>query len=326
MSLKFGVIVKNMDTKKILLIDQPHPWLEARLAELNCTVLPYYTASLSEIMEVLPTCIGVVMRSRFQADRAFMDCGVQLQFIAREGVGVEHIDVAYAAAKGIPVLTSPEGSRDTVGEHTLGLLLALMNNLARADRQMRNGQWTREGNRAVEIKGKTVGIIGYGNMGSAFAQRLQGFEAEVIAYDKFKSGYGNAYARAVPLETIFAESDIVSLHIPYNTDNHYFVNDAFLNNFHKNIYLVNTARGLILHTADLVKHLQSGKVRGAALDVLEYEETSFNMLRFDQMPEAFHYLLKAENVVLSPHIAGWSFESKAGHARALAEKIERLLK
>lgn len=310
---------------KILLIDQPHPFLEDRLSKLGFELLRFYKAPMDEIWQVLPKCIGVVMRSRFSATPEFIDRGENLRFIAREGVGVEHIDVEYAASKGVQVLTSPEGSRDTVAEHAMGLLLALMNNLARADRQIRNGEWTREGNRATEIKGKTVGVIGYGNMGSAFAQRLKGFEAKVIAYDKFKTNYADGNAEEVDLETIFHESDIISFHIPYSPENHYFVNDAFLSRFQKPIFLINTARGLILNTADLVKHLKTGKVLGAALDVLEYEETSFNFLKFDQLPEPFHYLKNADNVVLSPHIAGWSFESKLGHAKALAEKIEKLM-
>ncbi len=306
---------------KILLIDQPHPFLEERLTALKFEVLPMYKASKDEIWEVLPACIGVVMRSRLRADRAFMDRGRSLQFIAREGVGVEHIDVAYAAEKGIRVFTSPEGSRDTVAEHALGMLLALMNRLTLADRQVRNGQWLREPNRGTEIKGKTIGIIGYGNMGSAFAQRLRGFEARVIAYDKFKTNYADGNAEAVDMATIFRESDIVSLHIPYSESNHHFVDDAFLKQFQKPVYLVNTARGLVLNTADLVEHLRAGTVPGAALDVLEYEETSFNFLNFEALPAPFQYLKNAENVVLSPHIAGWSFESKLGHARALAQKI-----
>lgn len=310
--------------QQILLIDQPHPFLEDRLSKLGFELLRFYKAPIDKIWQVLPACVGVVMRSRFSASPEFIDRGENLRFIAREGVGVEHIDVEYAASKGVQVLTSPEGSRDTVAEHAMGLLLALMNNLARADRQVRNGEWTREGNRATEIKGKTVGVIGYGNMGSAFAQRLKGFEAKVIAYDKFKTNYADGNAEEVDLETIFHESDIISLHIPYSTQNHYFVNNDFLNKFRKPIFLVNTARGLILNTTDLAKHLQTGKVLGAALDVLEYEETSFNFLKFDQLPEPFHYLKNADNVVLSPHIAGWSFESKLGHAKALAEKIEEL--
>lgn len=310
--------------RKILLIDQPHPFLEEKLTKLNFECLPFYQASKEEIFNVLPECSGVVMRSRFKADKTFIDRGHDLKFIAREGVGLEHIDTEYAALKGIKVLYSPEGSRDTVAEHAIGMLLMLMNKLGAADRQIRAGQWLREPNRATEIKGKTVGIIGYGNMGSALAQRLKGFEANVIAYDKFKFGYADGNAKEVELETIFAESDIISLHIPYSTDNHYFVKDDFLSRFQKKIFVVNTARGMILNTADLVAHLKTGKVLGAALDVLEYEETSFNFLNFEALPEPFQYLTQAENVVMSPHIAGWSVESKYGHARVLAEKIERM--
>ncbi len=310
-----------MENRKILLIDQAHPLLEEKLTAANFECLPMYQASLEEIYDVLPECFGVVMRSRFKADKKFIDRGINLKFIAREGVGLEHIEVDYAEIKGIQVLYSPEGSRDTVAEHTLGMLLVLLNKLAIADRQVRAGEWNRESNRGIEIKGKTIGIIGYGNMGSALALRLKGFEANVIAYDKFKFGYEDDNVKEVKLETIFEQSDIVSLHIPYSTDNHYFVNADFLSRFQKNIFLLNTARGMVLNTADLVEALKSGKVQGAALDVLEYEETSFNFLDFRQLPSPFQYLIHAVNVVLSPHIAGWSVESKLGHARVLAEKI-----
>ncbi len=313
-----------MENRKILLIDQPHPFLEERLAELNFECLQFYKSAIEEIYEVLPACFGVVMRSRFKADKTFIDRGSNLKFIAREGVGLEHINTEYAASKSIKILYSPEGSRDTVAEHALGMLLMLTNKLGAADRQIRAGQWLREPNRATEIKGKTVGIIGYGNMGSALAQRLKGFELNVIAYDKFKFGYSDGNAKEVSLETIFEESNIVSLHIPYSIENHYFVNDDFLQNFKKSIFIINTARGMILNTAHLVHHLKTGKVLGAALDVLEYEETSFNFLDFEKLPAPFQYLIQADNVVLSPHIAGWSVESKLGHARVLAAKIEKL--
>lgn len=289
--------------------------------EASFECLKMYQAPREEIFDILPECFGVVMRSRFKVDKTFIDRGMNLKFIAREGVGLDHIDVEYAEKKGIQVLYSPEGSRDTVAEHALGMLLMLLNKLSVADRQVREGVWKREPNRGIEIKGKTVGIIGYGNMGSALAQRLKGFEANVIAYDKFKFGYADENATEVKLETIFEKSDIISFHIPYSTDNHHFVNSEFLDRFQKNIFLVNTARGMILNTADLVDHLKSGKVRGAALDVLEYEETSFNYLDFKNLPEPFQYLVNADNVVLSPHIAGWSVESKFGHAKVLAEKI-----
>lgn len=310
--------------RKILFIDRSHPYLPERLTQLGFICETAYTLSKPDIQRKLPEYFGVVLRSRISIDSEFIDAGTNLAFVAREGVGIEHIDVEYTESKGVKVLVSPEGSRDTVGEHALGLLLCLLNNLSRADAQVRRGEWIRESNRATEIKGKTVGILGYGNMGSAFAQRLAGFEARIIAYDKYKTDYGDTYAEAVSLETLFQESDILSIHIPYSRSNHYFINDEFLSRFQKPVFLVNTARGLVLHTADLVKHLKSGKVRGAALDVLEYEEGSFEKIAVDDLPEPFQYLRQAENVVLSPHIAGWSFESKLGHGKVLAEKIEAL--
>jgi len=310
--------------RKIMLIDAPHPVLIERLEAIGYQCDPHYEDSGEELRRRLPDYFGIVMRSRISIDPAFIDAVDGLAFIAREGVGTEHIDVDYAEDRGIRVLTSPEGSRNTVAEHALGMLLMLMNHLGKADREVRAGEWRREDNRGVEIHGKTVGILGYGNMGTAFAQRLQGFGCRVIAYDKYKEDYGDAHAEAVPLETLFLESDILSLHIPLTTSNYHFVNGAFLDRFRKPFYLINTARGPVLHTADLVERLKNGKVRGAALDVLEYEETSFNRLQFDDLPAPFQYLRHARNVVLAPHIAGWSFESKAGHGRVLAAKIEQL--
>lgn len=310
-----------MPSPRILLIDRPHAFLIEALQSWGAEISLHYETPREEVLRLLPEYDGVIMRSRLRADAEFLQQGNRLRFLAREGVGVEHIDLDCAARLGIEVITSPEGSRNTVAEHTLGLLLSLMNHLTRADRQVRQGEWLREPNRGYEVFGKTVGILGYGNMGSAFAQRLAGFGCRVIAYDKYKTGYGDAFAEAVDLPTLQGESDILSLHIPYMPSNHYFVNDAFLSAFPKNIFLVNTARGTVLETESLVRHLQNGHVLGAALDVLEYEETSFEFLNFPALPADFQYLRKSENVVLSPHIAGWSFESKWGHAQVLAEKI-----
>lgn len=307
----------------ILFLNEAHAILPDHLEQLGYTCHFDYQSSKTEIEGILPKFIGLVLRSRMSIDKQFIDAATNLKFIAREGVGVEHIDVAYAESKGIKVLNSPEGSKDTVAEHTMGLLLTLLNNLSRADREVRVGKWLREANRATELKGKTVGIIGYGNMGRAFAERLQGFGVRVIAYDKYKTNYGDAYAEAVNLETLFAESDIISLHVFYIPENRHFVNAAFLEAFQKPIYVINTARGLVLNTADLVAKLQTGKVLGAALDVLEYEEQSFATIQ-EQLPAPFQYLTEADNVVLSPHIAGWSFESKQGHGRVLADKIANL--
>lgn len=305
----------------ILLIDEPHPVLIERLTQAGFDCLEAYKIPRQEIFSLLPKCIGVVLRSRIKVDKEFIESGPGLQFIAREGVGVEHIDLDYAQYKGIEVITSPEGSRDTVAEHTLVMLLALLNKTVVANNQVKSGKWQREPNRAVELKGKTVGIIGYGNMGSAVARRLSGFSINVLAYDKFKEGYSDGYAKEATLPEIFDDADIVSLHIPLSTDNLYFVDEAFLKNFKKKIWLINTARGPVVNTTDLVENLKQGKILGAALDVLEYEEGSFNFFNFQELPEPMHYLLQADNVILSPHIAGWSFESKLGHAEVLARKI-----
>lgn len=313
--------------KKVLFIDKAHPYLQEHLEKMGFQCDHHITAPKENLAEILPEYEGIVIRSRIELDAGFLAHTNQLKFIARTGVGLEHIDLDYAAQRGIAVFNSPEGSRDAVGEHSLGLLLCLMNHLSRADREVRAGQWRREPNRGVEIKGKTVGILGYGNMGNAFAQRLQGFEAQrVIAYDKFKTDYGNAFAEAVSLEKLQQESDILSIHIPYMPANHYFIDGAFLDRFQKPIYLVNTARGLVLNTADLVERLKNGQVLGAALDVHEYEEGSFaKVLDLDELPTPFQYLRQAANVVLNPHIGGWSHEAKEGHARVLVEKIKAFL-
>ena len=315
----------ELQRRKVLFINRADPFLEEKLTELGIECQHEYEADREQLKKIIGTYWGLVIRSRITLDADFLAHAADLAFIARLGVGVEHIDLDYATKKGIQVLTSPEGSSNTVGEHTIGLLLMLMNNLSRADREVRAGQWLREPNRGTEIKGKTIGILGYGNMGQAFARKLPGFEARVIAYDKFKTNYGDQFAKEVDLETLQVESDILSIHIPFIPSNHHFINGDFLKGFQKSIYLINTARGLVLNTADLVEQLERGKVLGAALDVNEYEESSFAVLNPDELPAPFQYLRKAENVILNPHIAGWSVEAVGAHARVLARKIEALI-
>jgi D-3-phosphoglycerate dehydrogenase len=310
--------------QKVIFIDPAEPPLWQALADMGFQCDDRLKASRAEVLAALGEYEGMVIRSRLKVDRELLDHAPNLRFVARSGVGVEHIDLEYAAQRGVAVLTSPEGSRDTVGEHTVGLLLMLMNNLARADRQVREGQWIRAGNRGYELGGKTVGIIGYGNMGTAFARRLAGFGCTVLAYDKYRQNYGDAFAEAVDLATLQAQADVVSLHIPYEPENRYFANGAFWDAFAKPVWVVNTARGLVLHTADLADRLASGRVLGAALDVIEYEEQSFAHLNPAELPPPFQYLLQSANVVLTPHIAGWSYEAEEGHARVLAQKIGAL--
>ena len=243
----------------------------------------------------------------------------------RYGVGLEHIDLDYAAQRGISVFNSPEGSKDTVAEHAVGMILNLMNYIGRADREIRAGHWIREPNRGTELMGKTIGVLGYGNLGQAFARRLTGFGVRTIAYDKYKSGYGDAFVEEVDLAEFHRACDVVSIHIPYEPANHYFIDRAFIEAFDKPIYLINTARGLVLNTTDLVAQIHAGKILGAGIDVIEYEEGSFAHLSIDELPEPFQVLRRAGNVILTPHIAGWSHMAKKRHAEVLAGKIQRLI-
>lgn len=307
---------------KILFIDSNHPLLHETLEKAGHTCDLNYTWTKEEIISNIHLYDGIVIRSKIKITKEIIDKAVKLKFIARAGAGMENIDVLYAESKGIKCLHAPEGNRDGVGEHALGMLLGLFNNLCKADKEVRERKWIREGNRGVELSGKTVGIIGFGNMGSAFAERLKGFGVKVLAYDKFKKGFGNDFVIESTLENLFSEADVLSLHTPITDETQYMINDAFINQFKKNIYIINTARGKCLNTADLVKNFKSGKVLGACLDVLEYEAVSFENLDASNLPEPFQYLIKSDKVVLSPHIAGWTFESHMKIAKVLAEKIK----
>jgi len=307
---------------KILHIDTNHPMLWATLEQAGFDNHEGYTLSKEEIETIIHDYHGIVIRSRFDIDRAFMDNAKNLQFIARVGAGLESIDCEYAAEKGIHLIAAPEGNRNAVGEQALGMLLSLFNNLNRADRQVRNGQWMREANRGHELDGKTVGIIGYGNMGKSFAKKLRGFDVEVLCYD-IQPMVGDANAKQVSLEELQQKADVLSLHTPWTPETNRMVNADFINAFAKPFWLINTARGKSVVTQDLADALKSGKVLGAALDVLEYEKLSFeHLFTDDAIPEAFQYLLESDNVLLSPHIAGWTFESHERLAQVIADKIK----
>lgn len=305
----------------ILFIDSNHPVLQEMLEKAGHTCDLQYKWTREEITDHIHLYDGIIIRSRIKITKEIIDKAERLKFIARAGAGMENIDTLYAEKKGIRCLHAPEGNRDAVAEHALGMLLSLFNNLCRANNEVRSSKWIREGNRGVELMGKTVGIIGYGNMGSAFAQRLTGFGVNILAYDKYKKGFGNTVINEVSLEQLFKEADVISLHTPLTDETHYLINDAFIQQFKKNIYIINTARGKSLNTEDLVKNIQSGKALGACLDVLEYEVTSFENLDTVTLPAAFQYLIQSDKVMLSPHIAGWTHESNKKIARILAEKI-----
>ena len=308
--------------RKVLFIDIVHPLIREELTGMgfHCDEFPGY--GRREYEAVASEYYGIVIRSKIKLDKEFLDKATQLKFIGRVGSGLENIDVDYAEGLGICCLNSPEGNRDAVGEHALGMLLALMNNICRAGNEVRQGKWIREGNRGIEIKAKTVGIIGYGNMGSAFAQRLRGFEANVIAYDKYKSGYGDEFVRESTMEELWAKSDIVSLHLPLTGETRYLAGEAFFRKFSREIFFLNTSRGQVVDTSALVRALKEGKVKGAALDVLEFEDSSFEALSKDLTAD-FRYLLESDHVLLTPHIAGWTMESNVKLASVLVEKIRR---
>ncbi|MBW4361146.1 2-hydroxyacid dehydrogenase [Flavobacterium taihuense] len=309
---------------KILHIDSNHPLLWEQLEQAGFINHADFTSSKQEIEAKIKDYQGIVIRSRFKIDKQFIDKATNLQFIARVGAGLESIDCDYATSKNIALIAAPEGNCNAVAEHTLGMILSLFNKLNIADREIRSGEWNREKNRGYELDGKTVGIIGYGNMGKAFAKKLRGFDVEVLCYD-IKENVGDANARQVSLEELQQKTDVLSLHIPWTPETDKMVNSDFINAFAKNIWIINTSRGKNIITADLVTAMQSGKVLGAGLDVLEYEKLSFETLFQDKnTPEAFQYLLDGRKVILTPHIAGWTYESHERLAQVIVDKIKAL--
>lgn len=312
--------MKNQDIK-ILHIDNNHPLLWEQLEQAGFQNEADFTSSKAEIEEKIHEYHGIVIRSRFKIDKTFIDKAVNLKFIARVGAGLESIDCEYAEAKNIHLIAAPEGNRNAVGEHALGMLLSLMNKLNRADKLVREGKWIREGNRGYELEGKTIGIIGYGNMGKSFAKKLKGFDVTVLCYD-IQDNVSDENAKQVSLTELQQKSDVLSLHIPWTPETDKMINSEFINQFAKPFWFINTSRGKNVITDDLVDALQSGKILGAGLDVLEYEKLSFENLFIDtEKPKAFEYLLQAENVLLTPHIAGWTFESHEKLAQTIVDKI-----
>ena len=306
---------------KILHLDNNHPLLLAQLNKAGYQNEEDFSSTREQLYEKISSYDGVILRSRITFDRELINAATNLKFIARVGSGLESIDVSYANEKGIAVFSSPEGNRNAVGEHALGMLLSLFNKLNRADRQVRNGVWNREENRGIELEGKTVGIIGYGNMGNAFARKLFGFDCKVICHDIIEDK-GNDYAQQVSLKELQERADVVSLHTPWTELTNKMVDANFIHAFTKPFWFINTARGKSVVTKDLVSALESGKVWGAGLDVLEFETSSFEDLFISGMiPTELNELISMDNVILSPHIAGWTKESKEKLAQVIVDKI-----
>lgn len=306
---------------KILHLDTNHPILLEKLSAAGFNSDENYHSPEKEIKHIISNYDGIVIRSRFIINKDFLNAASNLKFIARVGAGLENIDEKTANERGITLLSAPEGNRNAVGEHTLAMILSLFNKLNKADREVRSGIWTREENRGTELDGKTVGIIGYGNMGKAFARKLKGFDCKVLFYD-IKNNIGDENATQVSLEVLQAEADIVSLHTPWTPITNKMINSEFIGKFKKPFWFINTSRGKCVDTSDLVSAINSGKLLGAGLDVLEYENTSFESLfDHDTLPLALQELFKMDNVILSPHIAGWTVESKRKLAEVIADKI-----
>lgn len=307
---------------KILHLDSNHPILLQQLQDFGFTNDKDYTSSKSEIEDKIQNYDGIVIRSRFKIDKQFIDKASNLKFIARVGAGLESIDCEYAESKNIQLIAAPEGNANAVGEHSLGLLLALFNKINIANDEVNLNQWNRESNRGIEIEGKTIGIIGYGNMGKSFAKKLKGFDCEVLFYDILEN-ISDENAKQVPLSEIQQKASVLSLHIPHTPQTNNLINKEFIDKFTHPFWLINTARGKNVVTNDLIAALQSGKILGAGLDVLEYETSSFEKIT-NNLP-ALEYLKQAKNVILTPHIAGWTVESHQKLAQVIVNKTINFL-
>ncbi|MDB5112411.1 MAG: phosphoglycerate dehydrogenase [Mucilaginibacter sp.] len=301
---------------KILIADDIHPIFMEQVEAVGyqCDYQPQI--KLDEVLQIIDGYEGLVIRSKFNVDRRFIDAAQNLRFVCRAGAGLDNIDEAYAAQKNIQLINASEGNMDAVGEHCVGLLLALMNHFNTADAEIRAGIWKREANRGYELKGKTVGIIGYGFMGKSFAKKLSGFEVNVIAYDKYKTGFSDQYAREVSMEEIVKHSDVLSLHVPLTSETNGMVNDEYLFHFKKPIFLINASRGKVAKVKAILNAVKQGKILGAGLDVLEVE-------KFPALGEQewFDELRQSGKILLTPHVAGWTFDSYRRISEVMAEKL-----
>jgi D-3-phosphoglycerate dehydrogenase len=303
---------------KFIIVDEMHPSIVSMLEAIG--IVPDYRPSVTraDLLKVVTNYEGLIVRSKVKIDKELLSMASNLKIIARAGAGLDQIDLEEVERRNIQVVNAPEGNRDAVGEHAVGMLLSLMNKMQTGDKEVRKGIWKREKNRGYEVGGLTIGIIGYGNMGKAFAKRIKGFGCRVIAYDKYVSGFSDEFAEEVSIEDIFKDADVLSLHIPLTEVSRDMVDKKFIENFEKNFWLVNTARGEIVKQADLIEALDSGKIRGAALDVLENEKfetlTAIQKLNLEN-------LVERENILFTPHVAGWTYESLVKINEVIVKKL-----
>lgn len=305
---------------EVLLLDTVHPILQDMLEAMGYRCTSELEAEAAQLLNIVHRFAGIVVRGRVRLDATLLEKAVNLRFIARAGSGLENIDIPTAQRLGITVVNSPEGNRDAVAEHVIGMLLMLFNKLHKADREVRAGIWDREGNRGIELKGKTVGIIGYGYMGAALAQRLAGFGVTLIAYDKYKKNFGTDTLREATLSDIFSAADIISFHVPLTPETKYYFQEEFLSHFSNPIYLVNTSRGAIASLPAIAEGIRKGKILGACLDVLDTESHNYTA-NFKSPSADLQYLLQSDKVVFSPHVAGWTVESYRKLSEILGQKL-----
>lgn len=306
-------------SKKILIVDDLHPAFKEQAILMGYEVDDEPQITRQQTIEKIKNYAGIAVRTKFRIDAEIFAAAANLKFVARAGAGLDNIDENIAFERNISLINAPEGNCDAVGEHATGLLLSLMNNFRRADLEIRNGIWDREGNRGYELKGKKVGIIGYGFMGQSFAKKLAGFEVDVMAYDKYKTGFSDAFAREVSMEEIVKHSDVLSLHIPLTAETKLMVDEEYFFHFKKPIFFLNTARGEIVDVKAVLNAVNSGKILGVGLDVLQAE-------KFPILGEQNWYndLIKNDKVILTPHVAGWTFDSYRKISEVLAEKLRGL--
>ncbi|HLP49748.1 MAG TPA: NAD(P)-dependent oxidoreductase [Chitinophagales bacterium] len=307
--------------RKILITDDLHPLLQQGLEQDGFTVDYRPAITEKEVLEIIGDYEGLVINSKVYAGKELLDKATQLKFVCRAGSGLEVIDLPYAKEKNIAAFNSPEGNRNSVAEQALGMLLNLMNNISKAHYEVRNKQWIREANRGYELSGKTIGLIAYGHTAQAFAKILRGFDVKVLAYDKYKTGFSDDFVAEATLEEIYKQAEIVSVHLPLTEETKHMIDYGFLSSFNRPFWLINTSRGKVLRTADLIKTLEEGKVTAAALDVLENEK--LETLSTNEQEE-FNQLIQHNRILLTPHIAGWTHESKRRIAEVLLEKIRKV--
>ena len=309
--------------KKVVFIDTVHPILAERLSKLGYSCEDATKFNKLEVKETIKDAFGIVIRAKYKLNEDFLKSSMHLGFIARSGSGLENIDLDYCNQNNIAVFNSPEGNRNAVAEHGLGMLLSLFNRLNKGDQEVRNGIWNREDNRGIELDGKTIGIIGFGNNGSAFAKKLEGFDCKVLAYDKYKQNFSNRNVIEAKMEEIFAQSEVLSFHVPLTEETDQLFDTHFINKFQHPFFLLNLSRGKIVNTKALVEGLKTGRVRGACLDVLEYEPSDFSSIFERELPDELDFLFQQQNVLFSPHVAGWTTDSYYKLSDVLATKIEQ---